>query len=340
KFRLFLLFLIFVFSLYNVFSYTNISSCADDIVSSGTYHMNQSFGDVSNCLLINANDVYLDCKGYVVYNSSIQGIYTSTTRDNITLVNCNLNGAGIGFSSVSTSNITILNSTIFNATNNGVYMVCHDCLFENLNISYCGGGGVYVSTGSNIIINNVSSHFNVQGLILSDTSGTNVSNFYAYNNSLRGLGMGFQVSNNTFTNLDLRFNNDGIKFWMVNGNNTFKNSIIKDNLVYNINFGDNSTKNTFYNNSLGNFSKIYSNNWTKNTPNDWNYSGFGNTYDIGSGSYVCFDPSNNLNCDYFPSFLQSNLTVGVVSSGSKFPVSSFFSLSLSILVLGLGFFLS
>ncbi|MCA9459311.1 MAG: hypothetical protein KC550_02055 [Nanoarchaeota archaeon] len=337
KLRYFLFLFIFVFGFVSVSSYTNISSCADDIVSSGVYHMNQSFGDSSNCLNINSDDVYLDCKGYGIYNSSVQGIYSTASRNNLTIVNCNLNGTGFSFGVPTSSNFSILNSTIFNSTNNGIYVACNDCLFENINISYVGAGGIYVNAGSNIKINNIQSHFNVQGLILVSTSNSIISNIYTYNNTLRGLGVGSLTNNNNFSNLDLRNNTDGIKFFGVNGNNSFNNSIIKDNLNYDIDFSAFSNGNIFYNNIFGNASKIYSSNWTANSPNFWNYSGVGNTYDLGNGSFICFDEPANLNCDYFPTFLSSG-GVSSVTFASAFPFTSFLGLFLGFIVLIFGFF--
>ncbi|MFH7835154.1 MAG: right-handed parallel beta-helix repeat-containing protein [Candidatus Aenigmatarchaeota archaeon] len=158
---------------------TPISACGT-ISSSGQYYLTQNLTySGSDCIIIDATDVELDCQGYSISLSSVNnGIVIN--KNNATIKNCILSGVKssnskgiVGYTNTNISNVSITNFWY------GIYTIYNNITISN---SYLYGNWYNIrltNYGSNAYIYN-NTLINANQYIL-DTSFYNV---YIYNNTI------------------------------------------------------------------------------------------------------------------------------------------------------------
>lgn len=361
-------FFLCIFTISSIYS-LNYDSCQS--IPSGTHNINDTISGVTNCFELSSNS-FINCNNHQITGMGGYGFLLDSLT-NVTLANCYISSFGDGVYINFSTNITLLNISI-NLTSNGIFTSnINDSTFYNVTLSKNGDGvlrggmrlggnrnvvdklylfdndgfdrhGLYVA-GNNNNISNVEGTLNYHGIRVWGSSfnnffknilfdGNDDSGIYIYSPATLEI-----PSNNYFTNLTLINNLRGIRFYSRTFNNTIVNSQIYNNSQDNILFSlSNNRENLFYNNYLGNISKINSDDWSGSSPNYFNYSTQGNIYLQGSESQICFDFGINSpeeNCDYFPSYNTFILSTDNGEQKVKFPVNSFVSLSfmLSLLLL-------
>jgi parallel beta-helix repeat protein len=240
---------------------------------------------------------------------------TLCNADNSIIRNLNLDGleAGIAIDLMrSNNNITFEDITIRNYQDGFEGYYNTDIYFDNIDIQGLSGTAISSTQGnSDYTIENSILKNNEYGVIFSSSSeGTNT------------------ISNSEITN-----NQNGI-FLSENGFSSaptyiVEHSTITSNNVSNIYLGDFSTwagdfmSGRIYNNTIGNISKIQSDNWNDISIN-FEYNGVGNTY-YNASAYngtICFGGGN---CDTNATVLLFPIiTTSTVSS--LFPIQGIFSL--------------
>jgi parallel beta-helix repeat protein len=151
---------------YEVYAYNdvNISGCTN-IASAGTYYLNESIIDsaISNCILITANDVVLNCLNNTIDGNDVaqHGIYIPR------------------FSSTDV-NITIKNCTITDWDNVAVYVRnANEVTIENVNISSNPSRGIFLdSSNNNTISDSYITNNNVGMYIFSSSDNLIYNNFF------------------------------------------------------------------------------------------------------------------------------------------------------------------
>ncbi len=361
-------FFLCIFTISSIYS-LNYDSCQS--IPSGLHTINDTISGVTNCFELSSNS-YIDCNYNQISGTGGYGFLLDSLT-NVTLANCNLSSFGNGVHINFSTNVSLFNISV-NLSSNGIFTSnVNDSFFYNLSLSKNGGGvlrgglrlagyrnvvdrvylfdndgfdrhGLYVA-GHDNNISNIEGTLNYHGIRIWGSSSNNFfehilfdgnddSGIYLYSPATLEI-----PSNNYFDNLTLINNLRGIRFYSRTFNNTIVNSQIYNNSQDNILFSlSNNRENLFYNNYLGNISKINSDDWSGSSPNYFNYSTQGNIYLQGSESQICFDFGINSpeeNCDYFPSYTTFILSTDNGEQKVKFPVNSFVSLSfmLSLLLL-------
>ncbi len=172
-----------------------ITNCTN-IISSGTYYLQNDVNSSGTCFTIGANNVTLDCNGYTInYSQSATGYgVTSNSYNNITIKSCNIvhggsstvNNHGIWIRTVNDSLIDNVIITTGGTDNNyGVYLyVSNFNIINNTRISTTGSAhnnfGIYMYTSSfnnitntNITTNGTSTN---HGLWMREYSNSNIFN--------------------------------------------------------------------------------------------------------------------------------------------------------------------
>ncbi|MEC8339165.1 MAG: NosD domain-containing protein [Nanoarchaeota archaeon] len=305
------------------------------ILNSGSYELNESIlSSGSNCIEITGNNIILDCQGFNISGTgSNYGIYI--TGNNSQVLNCNINNFNRGIYFYSQNNYlynSSVNGSIYGyylgsnshnqtlilnkATSNvvaGIYLSFtshNNTLFSN--IINDSSTGITINSDTNIIFENNISNSNT-GISLSQGNSNNISSNIIQNNYNRGIHVsGSSANNNRFVSNIISENNQGIYLNAIEDNIFTSNTIISNinENIYFYSFSGGPYTNLFYNNTLGNISKISSSNWA-NWENQFNLSTQGNIYfnssGLGSGIIHCFSINN---CDnyaeilYFPSLNQ------------------------------------
>lgn len=115
---------------------TTITSCPYTISSSGDYDMNQNISSSSNCITVGADNVLLDCGGYII----------------------NGTGAGIGINATGFNNITIKNCIVQNFSNNLVLDGVNSSSISDSRFLTASLNGIYFQNGNyNTITNTIAS---------------------------------------------------------------------------------------------------------------------------------------------------------------------------------------
>ncbi len=166
---------------------TNVSTCSVLNANGEVYEMNQTVTASSGtCLNINASNIVLDCKGFVLNGTASIGILTDSSN-NITVKNCSVYGSiSYAYDFYNTSNSSLLDSnanvsgvgllvtTISNAYNN----------FSNIQINTSGSNqGVYLYRTTNNFLNNVRAYAAGYFAFFSATSGGSSVNYNTISNS-------------------------------------------------------------------------------------------------------------------------------------------------------------
>ena len=145
----------------------------DTTLCPGTYYMNDTDND--GVIIINANDVTLDCNGARIIskadpNGHLTSIINATYKSGITIKNCNLiggnsrqNSSCYGFYFVNVTNSSISNNKVSNFyLNNGYFKNSKHLIVKNDNFSN-GNYGLefYRDSDYNVLSNNVFNHSGV-----------------------------------------------------------------------------------------------------------------------------------------------------------------------------------
>ena len=255
------------------------------IYSNSSININ-GWTNISSIFLCNADYSTIQNLNYVSnYNSKGYFIYIlRTDYSNFT----NLNGSNY-YSGIA----------IYDSSNN---------LLNNINTSNAGTGISLTSPSNNNILNNIISYNNTYGFyFFSGPTNNTIANILVYNNSQAGIQLSSDSYNNTFINFNSSNNFDGIRVIGKAINNTFLNGTSLNNTNYNLYFLNYVSywpyNNTFYNNYLGNISKINSLNWSNvnyfnsslsgyNIGNYWNDFPACSSTEIRGDYKVCTNPAN------------------------------------------------
>ncbi|VVB65665.1 Right handed beta helix region [Candidatus Gugararchaeum adminiculabundum] len=214
----------------------SVTGC-NTIVGSGVYTLTSDVSSSSNCFIISANDVILNCNGRSITGSSWTGIgINATSRRNVTVKNCAIKyfSTGIYYNAVNGS--TIQNNSVYNNTN-GVYLYNYSGYNNVINNSVYNGTyaiTVYLYSSGNTIANN--SLYNLyQDSILVQS--------YSYNNTI--------TNNSLYILPPFTGGQIGIHFEGRGSNNTVVNNSIRGSST-GIYSNDNCNYNTFVYNDISN----------------------------------------------------------------------------------------
>ncbi len=312
--QLSIFFFMSLFFIFSGYSYTNVSSCADDPNSAGEWRLNQSINTTGSCLGILDNNIVLDCQNFNISGSGgvSSGIYSSYLS-NVTIKNCNIDNffRGIHFAGISNSIVSNVN----------VYDTTYGILLEesstsnsisNVFIKNSTSFGIYFY-GSSDNYNNISNAILRDSLRGATISGNNtyITNVTAINNSDVGVAIyGYYVN---FVDSIISGNNNGIR--ITSAYCTLSNLTLSNNSVSGIDF-NNAKHNTI---SLSTI--------TNNTRGLYFYDGsINNTIDrntvlnnTGWNTFFEFFSSSPVNNTFFRNYLGSGIETGGDSiSGNSF----------------------
>ena len=294
---------------------TYISSCAT-ISTSGEYRLTADIINSADatCINIQANNVVLDCQGYMVDGikaSLSRGIMVkrvSQENTNVTIKNCVVQDWVSGIYLVRANNNNILSNNASN-NNRGIELSTSDNNFVlnntvNLNNHY--GINLASSDNNNFSANNISLN-KVHGI---DSFSSNNNTFSANtinSNSNYGLSLSFS-NNNSILNNNISDNKHGL-FLSSSNNNTFStntvslnslfgfslassnnNPILNNTIAYNsntgISLGSSSNNNIIFDNAISNNLKGISLSSSNNNIIYNNYlNNTNNAIDLGSNSW-------------------------------------------------------
>jgi len=233
-----------------------ISSCTI-ITKPGEYHLTKDIvtGSIRKCINIRADNVILDCKGYMIYDPEnmlagpnalstfiSRGVYSN--KNNITVKNCIIKGWHRGIEFYTTHNGNIYNNELYNNKYYDIYLNKN----ENTNIT------------ENKIHNNKYG----TGIKLGYTAKGTIADNNIYSNKLQGIYL-VRSTYNTIMDNEIKNNKYGIKMYNVARYNIIKNNRIVSNKNKGMDISFCSSRNKIYNNYFNNTYNAYD---TKN--NYWN----------------------------------------------------------------------
>ncbi|MBX4196105.1 right-handed parallel beta-helix repeat-containing protein [Candidatus Pacearchaeota archaeon] len=200
------LLLLDTFSLVSASTPGDVSTC-QTLDTAGNYTMtqnlNRSLVNSTGCFLINASNVELNCRSFIIANSTLNRPAINVTHaNNVTIRNCNLSMAlttGYGLNLLNVTNSRIINITV-NKTGYGIYIQnSSNITFLKINASQDNYSFYFLGSHNNTMYNITTSS---AGKILLNSSTQN--NFSSMQSPLISL---ISSSNNFFTNRDA--NNTG-----------------------------------------------------------------------------------------------------------------------------------
>ena len=230
--------------------------------------------NVSSCIIKNLN--------FVGKGTSSNFLYLERSSCNIE--NVSLQNYSNAIEIYNSLNNTLSNLNLYNSSSGLVIQNTNNNIISNISITNNTNYGIRVDLSSNNTLNNVYIFNNLYGIFASSFFNNILNNITIINSTSQG----FYLSGNV-------------------DNNTILNSTMLNNNLYNVYFSEGGANkpenNTFYNNYLGNISKLYSNNWSN--INYFNYtlpSGLviGNywnnlsclSYTINGSYEICTNPAN------------------------------------------------
>jgi parallel beta-helix repeat protein len=260
-------------------------TCGDALDFAGVYTLNASTSiNGATCFSVSDGNVTLDCKGFSIIGDNTTntfGIYSD--QANTVIKNCNISNFNVGIyiNGSSAKNANIQNNTITITNNNSVdphyasgiifYNGANGTIYGN-NVSSDAGFGVFLYGSHANVMNNNRMLSGEYALTLSTSENNSVSNNYV--NSSGDIGVYIDTAKtNTFTNntvastasaglyyssssgniwnggMAYAANSTGVYFY-TSANNTMANTSIISGSSLPAYFGENSTGNTFYNNTL------------------------------------------------------------------------------------------
>ena len=228
------------------------------LVSCGQYLTENTVmsNDLLDCpgdgLVINADNVTLDCDGHLIdgdgSGSSDRGIRVAA-KDNVIVKNCNISDFYEGLAAPTSNNFSLLNSNLFNnryyalTTSTSLNaVVVNNSFFDNTE------GGVYLYKSNHSFVVNNSFFNNRNGVYLSYSSGSVVVNNSVFNNTFNGFTLYNSVNNDVIDNV-ISNNDQGVVITSSSVNNNFSDNSVCSNSDYDFNCGN--LANIFGNNACG-----------------------------------------------------------------------------------------
>lgn len=244
----------------------NVSSC-QALDTSGVYTLNRSLVNenvTSACFNVTAAHVELDCQGFLIRNTTLQGIGVYSARINTTVRNCNITMSSsgtiiYGIQFFSANNSLITNVTLTSNGGIGAYILSTFSTTINSLKVISNTEGLRLESSNNNTLINITSTSNLNGLTLSASSGNTVTNVTtSLSNSgvnQAGLSLTAGSSNNTLSFINASSNNVGLSVSSSTSiNNTVLSSIFfsNDNMGLSVGSSSNTFSNlTFVSNSRG-----------------------------------------------------------------------------------------
>ena len=253
-----------------------------EISSCGTINenveLNKSIGGSGTCLIVNASDITIDCKGYSITGGGTgNGIYNDG-YDNITVKNCIITNFRRGIYWRNSNYNTFINNAANSNNRYGIILWNSD--YNNLTSGTANNNnryGIYLfSSSNNTLMFNTANNNTDRGIyLLSNSDYNTLINNTANNNTNRyGIIISGNSRYNRLISNTAKNNPDGIYI-----SNSDYNNITKSILESNSNYGIRlflSDNNLVYDNFFNN-----TNNARDTGTNYWNTS-----YDCSSGSNV------------------------------------------------------
>jgi parallel beta-helix repeat protein len=246
-----------------------------------------------NGIIINADDITLDCNNYLITgDGTSSGIYI-TGRSNVVIKNCNITNFYYGVRVEHSTNIEINSSNYlydndfyaiyqFNSTgtkiidntlendNNGVYSInSENTIIKDNNINLQKKFyGIYVFNSPNHFIENNTLWDNYHGIYLVNSSYSNSTNNNISNSDVYSLFVHKGTTNSIFTNNTIQTGSEALRVKNGSGSNQFVNNVVSNHLTYGL-YSTNSDSNSYtsFSNNTNNvyLSNSVSNTFTNNT---------------------------------------------------------------------------
>jgi len=248
-----------------------------------------------NGIIINADDITLDCNNYLITgDGTSSGIYI-TGRSNVMIKNCNITNFYYGIRMEHSTDIEINSSNYlynndfyaiyqFNSTgtkiiantlendNNGVYSInSENTVIKDNDINLQKKFyGIYVFNSPNHFIENNTLWDNYHGIYLVNSSGSNSTNNNISSSDVYSFFVHKGTTNSIFTNNTIQTGSEALRVKNGSGSNQFVNNVVSNHLTYGL-YSTDSDSNIYTNNTLSNNTKnVYlsnsvSNNFTNNT---------------------------------------------------------------------------
>ena len=304
-------------------SAVDISDCATLDQENTYYYMTEDIinSDVLECINITASGITLDCQGHTIdgvdASNSVAIDFTGSYANHITIKNCQMTDWEFYIWYENAINGTIINNNFSSSKFHGdqilaLYNVDNSTVINNTFQNNQNYHSIYVYSGA---YNNISNNI-IKSNLRADTQGAGIQldsgSLYNY------------IYNNTITN-----NNVGIDILANSGGNKIYNNIIENNtqrgiaisttstipnLIYNnlfnnsLNYLNATVKTNYWNTSLQNGSRIYSDG-TQIGGNYWaNATG-------GGYSEICTDANADGFCDSQYSLAGNNIDYLPLSDG-------------------------
>jgi parallel beta-helix repeat protein len=209
---------------------SEITHCGS-ISSNGVYLLKQDICSSKNCIVINSDNVELDCDKHTIFGPEYGfslGI-SFTNRSDITIKNCFIKGFSNGVYIGGSINNIIIHNTI-DSFNQGISLWSRsndNTIKENTLIGNGDAGiGIHYSN-NNIVSNNYVQHNGDSGIFLAYANSSRIFNNTATKNGF-GIRLGSSYDNVIFDNI-LTDNHRGIFTTEFTSNNTVKNNKICSN---------------------------------------------------------------------------------------------------------------
>jgi len=206
------------------------------------------------CFTISANNVTLDCDGFLINGIDTAGSYGVDNTggfDNVTIKNCVISNFTIGvYFTNGADEGTIINNTANSNSINGIYLISssNNNLINNTANSNTNDGIQVRSSSNNNLINNTANSNTNNGIYLASSSNNNLINNIANLNTRDGIRL-FSGSNNNLTSNTANSNTiNGIHLFGSSSNNNLINNTADSNIVQGISLST-SSNNSLINNA-------------------------------------------------------------------------------------------
>ena len=167
---------------------TVITSLPYTITKRGYYTINNNLKSARNGIVVNADNVTIDLKGYTISGSGTDnyfGIYMNG-RSNVEIRNGTVRDFvnGIYEDSADGNSHRVINVRVFATPDNAIYLSGSNNLIEGCTTSFSAGWGIFAGDGS-LLIGNIASNNGQSGI--GAGSGSTVKNNTAFNNQWYGI---------------------------------------------------------------------------------------------------------------------------------------------------------
>ena len=167
---------------------TVITSLPYTITKRGYYTINSNLKSARNGIVVNADNVTIDLKGYTISGSGTGnyfGIYMNG-RSNVEIRNGTVRDFvnGIYEDSADGNSHRVINVRVFATPDNAIYLKGSNNLIEGCTASFSAGWGISAGDGS-LLIGNIASNNGQSGI--GAGSGSTVKNNTAFNNQWYGI---------------------------------------------------------------------------------------------------------------------------------------------------------